>query len=188
MSILDKVKYAMGMTSTPLSMSELNGIQKELNDVKNIMTDNITTSGTFPTLTPRPGSVIYTNGIPYNKITWTKYGELQESQQAKDEAELVNTKKFKMLAEKFCSLNPNWSVVPDINEPLRKIRIMHNSNQLWIQDCFPSNEIRVVGGSIQKTRYKETDPLNQIGLEFPVHSMYIFEKWAFGLEDCPYGK
>jgi hypothetical protein len=202
MSLISKAKYVMGMSNTPLDGNELKGIQEEINRVKNECVDNINMQ-LNPTLTPRPGSVIYSDNIttvtitsgPYtlppssgNIVSWAKPSKYKEASKLDiEQADLINTKKFKMIAEKFCALNPNWSVVPDINEPLRKIRIMHNSNQLWIQDCFPSNEIRVVGGSVQKV-FNHCDPLAQINLEFPVHSMYVFEKWAFGLEDCPYGK
>jgi hypothetical protein len=171
------------MQRTPLDNKELLDVKEALsNEMNSIALNSVyTTSNTGPYINPysyvpSPGSV----------VQWTNYNTGSPTKEDTEEAEVLNTKKFKLIAEEFCKRNVEWNTVPDINQPLRKIRIMHSSKQLWIQDCFPMNEIKVVGGTMKPRDM--CDPLQQIGLEFPVHSMLLFERWAFGIEECPYGK
>jgi hypothetical protein len=180
-SLISRIKYLTGLSKTPLDLTELNVIQEEIDSVKNECVDNIN-------MKLQPGGVIYTSNtgpsqlpLTGSTVRWTKLvNEITPpTKEQTEQASLINTKKFKLIAEEFCKRNPVWTIVPDINEPLRRIRIMHSSNQLWIQDCFPMNEIKVVGGSIKLE--------SQLGQQFPVHPMLQFEKWAFGMEDCPYG-
>ena len=137
--------------------------------------------------TAGPGHAIPVTPHTGNTIKWNQtlkpMAILHEPTQAeKDTDQRRHLKLFVHFAKQFAERYPKWNVIPDPNDPLHSVHLVHKERGALIHNLYPMNEMAVYGGPESWNKERR-----ELGQHLPIVKIntQLFWGWCVGMDDIP---